>query len=129
MAGAIRRVLRDQAEVNVALDGAEAIRRLVCHGADAILAEVAVCVPGGEPFVTWLERSMPTWLPRLVLSSGGNRRELTEHFLESYQTPTLFKPYDIELLETYVGQIISNQPPRVSPFERTMGQWSLNLRH
>jgi len=115
--------------VSQAPDGAEAIRLLVCQGADAILAEVAICVPGGRPFVSWLETSMPTWLPRLVLCSGGKRRELTLSFQERYRTPTLLKPYDIDQLEACVTRVITSQPPRVSPFERTMSRWSLRLRH
>ena len=120
---AIRRVLDERVEVLAAPDGAEAIRLLVCQGADVILAEVAVSVPGGESFVEWLERSMPTWLPRLLVCSGGQRAEVAEGFWRRHGLPTLFKPYDIEALVGLITERAESPPPRVSPFERTMASW------
>jgi len=120
---AIRRVLEGRVEVYAALDGAEAIRLLVCQGADVVLAEVAVSVPGGESFVEWLERSMPTWIPRLLVCSAGQRVEVAERFWQRHRSPTLFKPYDIEEIVALVTARAECPPPRLSPFERTMASW------
>lgn len=128
LARAIARALRRKVEVSTALDGAEAIRRLVCTGADAILAEASIGVPGGEPFATWLERSMPTWLPRLLLSSAGQGQALLEHFEQRYDTPILLKPFCLDDLSDHVQRMAAAAPPRRSPFERAMARWGVPTR-
>lgn len=128
LARAITRALRKKVEVSAALDGAEAIRRLVCAGADAILAEASICVPGGAPFAIWLERSMPTWLPRLLLSSAGQRGDLLELFEARYDTPTLFKPFSLDDLNDQIQRMAAQAPPRRSPLERAMAQWGVPRR-
>jgi hypothetical protein len=85
-------------------------------------------VPGGLSFVEWLERSMPTWIPRLLVCSGGHRTEVAERFWRQHQLPTLYKPYDIDELVGMITERAESPPPRVSPFERTMASWGVGAR-
>lgn len=113
---AIKRALRSKVDVVGATDGDEALRLLAEDDFDVILAEIYVFGRDGQCFVHTLEQTLPGWLPRLIVASGGRHIKEAQRLGDEHGCPLLFKPVDptalVELVTRYCAE---RKPPRKLP--------------
>lgn len=91
---AAARALRNVAIIVGANDGDTALKMLREGAFDAVVAEVSVLNKQGRPLVFELESFLQSWLPRLIIASGGKDIKIAQYFQKRYGCPLLFKPID-----------------------------------
>jgi CheY-like chemotaxis protein len=114
---ALRRVLSETFEVEIALACEDALSRLN-DGAwfDAILCDIRLPAMGGEAFHAELTRRFPEQAPRVVFitAAGGYRRVVD--FLESVPNPHLEKPFTMSELRRSLDALFARRAVVAHPY-------------
>ena len=85
---------RDGHTVEIACNGADALRRLEQHGYDLVVSDTKMPIMDGIAFYRELERRFPALGKRIIFVTGDVLDAEKRRFLESSGAPFLTKPFD-----------------------------------
>lgn len=96
-----------QHKVNIATDGVQAIKLIGSQTYDVIVFDLFLPRLSGLDAIKLIRRTEPD-LPILVVT-GGQESDLTQHVREAGVRDILFKPVDLEELRTTVTRLAQSQ--------------------
>jgi signal transduction histidine kinase len=91
----VKALEREGHRVEVAGDGADALRRLEQHGYDLVVSDTKMPVMDGVELFYEIERRFPRLSKRIILLTGDVLDAEKRRFLESSGAPFLTKPFDL----------------------------------
>jgi two-component system sensor histidine kinase/response regulator len=91
----VKALEREGHRVEVAGDGADALRRLEQHGYDLVVSDTKMPVMDGVELFYEIERRFPRLSKRIILLTGDVLDPEKRRFLESSGAPFLTKPFDL----------------------------------
>ena len=107
VAGVLADILRsDGHDVETAIDGVAALKRIREKSYDLILSDVRMPRMDGPELYRILERDDPGLLRRFVFLTGDTLSSETEAFLKRTRVATLMKPFDFEAVRRVVSRAI-----------------------
>ncbi len=112
-ARAYRRLLEQDYDVVLAMDGEEARSRLRRSADfDIVLCDLAMPGLDGPALFEWVEASIPHYCDRFVFATGGAFTERAQRFLERIPNPVLHKPFSKNDLDQMIEQTLQrNRTP------------------
>jgi CheY-like chemotaxis protein len=102
-------------EVDVAENGAQALRRLDERSYDVIFSDLRMPELDGRAFYDELARSRPELLRRLVFLTGSACDPVHEQFLEASACTVLVKPFNLEDVCRATRSALESPLPRGRP--------------
>jgi PAS domain S-box-containing protein len=109
MVAGLRRMLGSDNDVLALTDAREALARITAgERFDAVLCDLMMPGMSGMEFFAELEKVAPGIAARTGFVTGGAVNERAREFLNAQRrTRTLFKPFEIEALRTFVRQLLN----------------------
>jgi signal transduction histidine kinase len=99
---------REGHRVEIACNGADALRRLEQHGYDLVVSDTKMPVMDGMELYRELERRFPALSKRIIFVTGDVLDAEKRRFLESSGAPFLAKPFDLgEIRRVVRGVLVS----------------------
>jgi CheY-like chemotaxis protein len=93
-------------ELDIALNGAEALKKLEQRPFDVILTDTKMPVLDGQGFFTELERRHPELRRRVAFVTGDVLHADKRAFLQQTGVPTLEKPFQLDQILRVVRQLL-----------------------
>jgi len=93
-------------EVDTALNGAEALKKLEQRPFDVVLTDTKMPVLDGQGFFTELERRHPELRRCVAFVTGDVLQPGKRAFLQKTGVPTLTKPFEFDQIRRVVRQLL-----------------------
>jgi len=103
----LRRLLEiDGHKVDVAVEGAMALRLLKEHSYDLIISDVKMPGMGGQEFYRRVQATAPEMTHWIIFTTGDVISAGTQAFLRETGSPYLSKPFDLEQVRELVNTLL-----------------------
>lgn len=108
---ALKGILESTYQVDIAMNGAEALERISSTAYDALVLDLMMPVMDGETFLRTL-RAGGSRVPVVIASAGTNLQNVT---LDAGADAYVSKPFDVNVLEMHLARLISGSDGGSSP--------------
>jgi CheY-like chemotaxis protein len=102
----IRDVLASRYEIEIALNGREATKKIQNNSLDLLIMDYHLPGLNGKQLYEWIASHYPSLKRHIVFSTGDMYDENVVHFIESTGCPCLFKPFSNSALRETVSQTL-----------------------
>lgn len=104
---AMKDILEDGYEVDIAENGDGAVTRIVNNEYNAILADIRMPGMDGPALYHWVKEHFPGLERRMVFTTGDTYDPDTNKFLDSIENSCLSKPFNINDLKNLIKKVIT----------------------